>query len=396
MDVESQLDLLCRGTAEVVQREALGRKLVEASQTHRPLIVKLGLDPTAPDIHLGHTVVLEKLRQFQQLGHQVVLLIGDFTGQVGDPTDRSATRKQLTPETVERFARTYVDQASRILDRTRLAVRYNSEWLAPLNFSQLIQLMAQMTLARVLEREDFRRRFSEHMPLHLHELLYPLMQGYDSVALMADVELGGTDQRFNIMTARQIQEAYGQTPEVAVLLPILEGTDGVRKMSKSASNYIGITEPPLEMYGKVMSIPDSLIDRWGTLLLGWQPDANETLHPRDRKAQLAAALVGRFWGQDQADAATRRWDETFRQGQVPQDAQSVGLKPEWASGVSAIELVAALPGVLSKGEARRLLSQGAVTLDGLRLGKDQTVSVGDQSWIRLGRHRFFRVQRDEG
>lgn len=398
MDVEAQLDLLCRGTVEVVQPDTLRQKLERSRRTGRPLVVKLGLDPTAPDIHLGHTVVLEKLRQFQELGHQVVLLIGDFTGRVGDPTDRTATRRQLTSREVDEFARTYVEQAAKILDRSRLEIRYNSEWLAPLTFQDLIELMAQMTVARVLEREDFHRRFTGHLPLYLHELLYPLMQGYDSVALRADVELGGTDQRFNIMTARQIQEAYGQEPEVAMLMPLLEGLDGVRKMSKSAGNYIGITEPPQEMYGKVMSIPDGLIGRWGTLLLGWPPDQAEAGiragdNPRDWKARLAREIVARFWGPEAAREQEARWDRTFRRGEVPADAPVLPL-PAGAEDLAAVDLVAGLPGIASRGEARRLLSQGGVTLDGVRLDKDQRVTVRPGSWVRLGRHRFFRFEDD--
>lgn len=391
-----EVELLCRGTVEVVQPTELASKLRQSKQTGRPLTVKLGLDPTAPDIHLGHTVVLEKLRQFQELGHQVVLLIGDFTGRVGDPTDRSAARKQLTSEAVEVFGRTYVDQAVKILDPDRMIVRYNSSWLAPLTFQDLIELMAQLTLARLLEREDFHRRFSEHLPLHLHELLYPLMQGYDSVALKADVELGATDQRFNIMTARQIQEAYGLKPEVAVFMPLLEGTDGVKKMSKSLGNYVGISEAPGDMYGKVMSIPDDLVNRWGTLLLGWSEGRFEDLvarhgNPRDLKAELAEALVDRFWGAEAAAGAARQFVDTFRRGAVPEDAPRVPLPP---SPAAAVDVVAGLPGVPSRAEARRLLAQGAVTVDGVRIGKDDTVALSDNSWVRLGRHRFFRFQEE--
>lgn len=394
--IDREVTLLCRGTVEVVQPEELAAKLRQSKQTGRPLTVKLGLDPTAPDIHLGHTVVLEKLRQFQELGHQVVLLIGDFTGRVGDPTDRSAARKQLTSEAVEAFGRTYVDQAVKILDPDRMVVRYNSEWLAPLTFQDLIELMAQLTLARLLEREDFHRRFTEHLPLHLHELLYPLMQGYDSVALKADVELGATDQRFNIMTARQIQEAYGLKPEVAFFMPLLEGTDGVKKMSKSLGNYVGISEPPGDMYGKVMSIPDGLVNRWGTLLLGWPEGRFAALtasggNPRDLKGELAEGLVARFWGGEAATGAARQFVDTFRRGEVPDDAPRVALP---TSPVTAIDLVAGLPGVPSRAEARRLLTQGAITLDGVRIGKDDTLQVLDGSWVRVGRHRFFRFHQE--
>jgi tyrosyl-tRNA synthetase len=397
VNVDREMGILLTGTEEVVEPDSLARKLIRSAQTGQPLTVKLGLDPNAPDIHLGHTVVLEKLRQFQELGHQVVLLIGDFTGRVGDPTDKTATRKQLTTEQVDAFASTYVEQAVKVLDSERLSVRHNSEWLAPLSLAQLVELMAQVTLARILEREDFRRRMAEHLPLHLHELLYPLMQGYDSVALRADVELGGTDQRFNIMTARQLQEAYGQEPEVAMFMPILEGTDGVKKMSKSLGNYVGIAEPPGEMFGKIMSIPDGLISRWGTLLLGWPADRTALAQGpalRELKAELAHDLTQRFWGPEPAAEARSAFDRTFRSGEVPRDATPLPL-PAGGPEVAALDLVAGLPGVPSRGEARRLLGQGAVTVDGRRVALEDRVVIGAGSWIRLGRHRFFRFEGDE-
>jgi tyrosyl-tRNA synthetase len=391
VNVDRQLDVLLRGTVEVVDAESLARKLHRAHAAGRPLTVKLGLDPSAPDIHLGHTVVLEKLRQFQEFGHRVVLLIGDFTGRVGDPTDKSATRRQLTEDEVAEFARTYVDQATKVLDPRRITVRYNSEWLAPLTFQDLIRLMAHVTLARLLEREDFHRRMAEHLPLHLHELLYPLMQGYDSVALAADVELGGNDQRFNIMTARQLQQAYGQEPEVAMFLPLLEGTDGVKKMSKSLGNYVGITDPPFEMFGKVMSIPDGLVGRWGTLLLSWPADKTMgATGPAARalKAELAEALVARFWDAVAAAEARAAFDRTFKNREIPADATPVALPAERPT--AAVDLVAALPGIASRGEARRLLSQNAVEVDGRRIGPGDMVEVTAGSWVRVGRHRFFR------
>jgi tyrosyl-tRNA synthetase len=395
LNVSRQMAVLMRGTLEVVDPPALEQKLIRAEKTGRPLVVKLGLDPSAPDIHLGHTVVLEKLRQFQDFGHQVVLLIGDFTGRVGDPTDKSATRRQLSAAEVEAFARTYVDQAVKVLDPTRLVVRYNSEWLGRLTLEDLVHLMAQMTLARLLEREDFRRRLETHAPLHLHELLYPLMQGYDSVALGADVELGGSDQRFNIMTARQIQAAYGQEPEVGMFMPLLEGLDGIRKMSKSFGNYVGVTEPPAEMFGKIMSIPDGLVGRWGTLLLGWAPERAEGISgpaARDLKADLAEELVRRFWSDADAKAARDAFDATFRAGAVPATAVPVALPSPAGTAIAAVDLVAGLPGVPSRSEARRLLEQHAVTVDGRRLALDDRVAVRPGSWVRVGRHRFYRFE----
>ncbi|MCY0864984.1 MAG: tyrosine--tRNA ligase [Sulfobacillus sp.] len=395
-DIERTADRLIEGTAEVINRELLIQKLKRSRDTGTPLIVKLGVDPTAPDIHLGHTVVMEKLRQFQELGHQVVFLIGDMTARIGDPTNRDATRKQLTKEEVEAFAATYIAQANKVLDASRLILRYNSEWLEPMKMADVLQLLSQMTLARVLERDDFHKRFTEHVPIHLHELMYPLMQGYDSVALRADVELGGTDQKFNIMTARQIQEAYGVEPEVGMFMPILEGTDGVRRMGKSLGNYVGVNEPPDEMYGKVMSIPDTLIQRWSLLLLGKDPAELERrlaagANPRDLKAELAFDIVARFWDREAAQNAQEKFDKTFRQKEVPADAPRIAWTPE-LNRVTALQLVAQLPGIPSRQEARRLLQQGAVLLNGERLDMMQEVSVEPGSWIKVGKRRYFRFE----
>ncbi|SMC01623.1 tyrosyl-tRNA synthetase [Sulfobacillus thermosulfidooxidans DSM 9293] len=398
LNIDQQVQWLLQGTDDVVSPAQLKEKLEKSSHTGIPLTVKLGVDPTAPDIHLGHTVVLEKLRQFQELGHRVVFLIGDMTGRIGDPTDRAATRKQLSADDVRQFAKTYVDQAKKILDPDRLILHYNSEWLEPMQLADIIRLMAQTTVARILERDDFHNRFTEHVPIHLHELLYPLMQAYDSVVLKADVELGGTDQRFNIMTARQIQEAYGLEPEVGVFLPILEGTDGVRRMGKSLGNYVGISEPPQEMFGKIMSIPDTLITRWAVLLLGedahiWNQRV-QTENPRNVKADLANRLVARFWGQEKANEAQEQFDRTFREHQVPEDMPVLNLPTEpWQ--VSAIELVASLPDIPSKQEARRMLQQGAVAVDGNKIGMTDTVEVKSGSWIRVGRRRYYRFQKRE-
>lgn len=394
LDIHKQLEWLMSGTDDVVSPALLKDKLERSAQEGRPLTVKLGVDPTAPDIHLGHTVVIEKLRQFQELGHRVVFLIGDMTGRIGDPTDRAATRKQLGADEVKAFAATYIDQARKILDADRLILRYNSEWLEPMQLADTIQLMGQITVARLLERDDFHHRFTEHVPIHFHELLYPLMQGYDSVALEADVELGGTDQRFNIMTARQIQEAYGLEPEVGVFLPILEGTDGVRRMGKSLGNYVGISEAPEEMYGKIMSIPDTLISRWAMLLLGedraaWD-ERVQTHNPRDVKADLALRLVARFWGDAPASDAQASFNRRFREHQVPDDMPLVAiLQDPWKT--SAIECVAWMPDVPSKQEARRLLQQGAVFIDGIRVAVTDTVEVRAGSWLRIGRRRYYRL-----
>ncbi|MCL5971950.1 MAG: tyrosine--tRNA ligase [Firmicutes bacterium] len=394
-DLAKTVDRLVDGTDDVVNPELLAQKLGKSQKTGMPLIVKLGVDPTAPDIHLGHTVVMEKLRQFQDLGHVVVFLIGDMTGRIGDPTDRAATRKQLSKDEVDQFARTYIEQANHILKTERMQVRYNSEWFQFLQLPDMIQLLSHITLARILERDDFHSRFEDHAPIHLHELLYPLMQGYDSVALRADVELGGTDQRFNIMTARQIQEDYGMEPEVGIFMPLLEGTDGVRKMSKSQGNHIGITEPARDMFGKVMSIPDGLIARWAHLLFGmdfaqWQKRV-EHENPRDVKADLALRIVERFWDREHAERAAEEFSRTFSQRGIPSEMPVVRLdRDPWE--VSAIELVAFLPGVASRQEARRFLQQGAVVLNDERLSMDQTVRVVSGDWIRVGRRRYYRFE----
>lgn len=394
-DIAKIVAQLIEGTDDVVSAELLEQKLLKSAATGVPLIVKLGVDPTAPDIHLGHTVVMEKLRQFQEFGHTVVFLIGDMTGRIGDPTDRAATRKQLDKDDVAVFARTYIEQAKKVLLEDRLQVRFNSEWLEPLQLADLIGLMSHVTLARILERDDFEKRLREHVTIHLHELLYPLMQAYDSVALKADVELGGTDQRFNIMTARQIQEAFGLEPEVGMFVPILEGIDGVRKMSKSMGNHVGITEAPETIYGKVMSIPDELIARWGQLLFGWD---RATLgrrlqqeNPRDIKAELAYAIVSRFSGKENAQLAQDHFSRVFSERAVPEEMPTIRL-PEVPWEVSAIELVSRVPGVQSRQEARRFLQQGAVVVNDARVSMEQRMTIAPGDWIRVGRRRYFRFE----
>jgi tyrosyl-tRNA synthetase len=384
-----------QGTDDVISPSQLRDKLEKSQQTGVPLRVKLGVDPTAPDIHLGHTVVLEKLRQFQELGHDVIFLVGDMTGRIGDPTLRTSTRKQLSADDVREFSRTYVEQAKKILDPDRLTLHYNSEWLEPMRLADMIRLMAQITVARILERDDFHNRLTEHIPIYLHELLYPIMQAYDSVALRADVELGGTDQRFNIMTARQIQEAFGLLPEVGMFLPILEGIDGIRRMGKSLGNYVGINEPPQDMFGKIMSIPDLLITRWAVLLLGEDAETWEsriaTENPRDVKADLAHRITARFWGQEMADEAQDQFNRTFREHQIPDDMPVIDL-PEDPWLIAAIELVAGLPDMPSKQQARRMLQQGAVIVDGSKIAIFDTVTVRHDSWVRVGRRRYYRFR----
>jgi tyrosyl-tRNA synthetase len=394
-----QLALIARGTVEIISEDALLAKL----EQRRPLRVKLGLDPTAPDIHLGNAIVLQKLRQFQDLGHEAILVIGDFTGLIGDPSGRSETRPQLSREAIERNAATYREQYSRILDAGRTRVVFNSEWLAPKTFADVIRLAARATVHRLLERDDFAKRYREHLPIHLHELLYPLCQAYDSVAIQADVELGGTDQKFNNLMGRELQREMGQEPQVVVLTPLLPGLDGVQKMSKSLGNAIGITEPPNEMYAKVMSIADDLMIpyfEYCTLVpLDEVRDLESALrrgtaHPRDVKQRLARAITARHWGEAAADAAAAEFIRVFREHERPEEIPDVALsRAQVRNGtIRLAHLLVALKLAPSNTEARRLIDQGGVTLDDVRAKGDVDVPVRDGLVVRVGRRRFAKVR----
>lgn len=360
-----QLARLERGIAEIISREDLRRKLARSLGEGRPLRIKLGLDPTAPHIHLGFAVVLRKLRQFQDLGHHVVLLIGDFTARVGDPSGRSVTRRVLSPEEIEENARTYRQQLSRILDPERTEVRFNSEWLGPMDFAAVVGLASRYTVARIMERDDFERRFREGLPIGLHEILYPLMQGYDSVALHSDVEMGGTDQKFNILVGRELQREYGQEPQVVFLMPILEGLDGVQKMSKSLGNYVGITETPTEMFLKLMQLPDALIRRYFELCTDVpMPEVDARLgteNPRDSKRWLAREIISLYHPRQAAEQADAEWLRVVSAGEVPADMPQVLLDPQ---PILPADLLVAAGLAPSKREARRLVEQGALSLDG--------------------------------
>ncbi len=402
--VEEQIEILRRGTAEIISEAELADKLRRARAEGRPLRVKLGLDPSAPDIHLGHTVVLRKLRQFQDLGHQVFCLIGDFTGRIGDPSGKSETRKQLSEEEIRANAATYERQVFKILDPERTTIECNSKWLAPMDFAQVIHLAAKATLARMLERDDFAKRHREGRPIHLHEFFYPLMQGYDSVALRADVELGGTDQTFNLMMARQIQREFGQEPEVAVITPIIEGLDGVQKMSKSLSNYIGIDEPPSEMYGKTMSIPDALITRYLEHFTGvpmaeirrMAADmAAGRLNPRDAKMRLAREIVALYHGADAARRAEEDFVRRFRQGELPEEIEEVAIPAGELDGgrMWLPRLLQRCNLAASTSEARRKVVEGAVRVDGQRAGDPEAaVAVADGMVLQVGKRRVARVR----
>jgi tyrosyl-tRNA synthetase len=377
---------LARNAVDSLPEGELERKLALG----RPLRVKLGIDPTAPDIHLGFTVVLQKLREFQDLGHIVVLIIGDYTARVGDPSGRSATRPVLSPAEIDANAQTFQDQALKVLDAERLEVRFNGEWL-DMSMEDLFKLARIPTVAQLLERDDFAKRFAAHQPISVLELLYPLLQGYDSVATRADLELGGTDQKFNLLLGRDIQRAYG-VPEQAILtMPLLTGTDGEAKMSKSVGNYIGVTEPPEEIYGKTLSIPDASLDAWYRLLLG--SDAPAEVVPRDAKRALARALVARFHDQAAADAAEAEFDRVFVQHRPPDELPTVTWPAE-RPDVHVPALLADAFGI-STSEARRALAQGGVKLDGEVVGNgtlDLPASAVDGKVLQLGKRRFARVQ----
>ena len=382
LPVDEQLDLLQKGAAEIIRVSDLRERLEESRKTGRPLRVKAGFDPTAPDLHLGHTVLMRKLRHFQQLGHQVIFLVGDFTSLIGDPTGRNVTRKPLTREQIDANAETYKQQVFKILDESMTEVRYNSEWLGKLGYEETIRLTAHFTVSQMLERDEFHKRFQAEQPISLHELLYPVMQGYDSVALECDVELGGTDQKFNLMCGRELQRHYGQKPQIVLMTPILEGLDGTQKMSKSLNNAIGINEPPLEMYGKLMSISDELMGKYWVFLTdlrqseidGMKADiASGALHPMDAKKRLARTITAGFHGEEAATHADENWARMFQQKGESEDLEEVHIAyadlvgPSGAPGSLQIRLPKLLVqmGLAASGaEASRKIAEKAVKLDG--------------------------------
>jgi len=388
--VSEQLDALLRGAAQVISPEDLRRKLEKG----RPLRVKLGVDPTAPDLHLGHTVVLSKLRQFQDFGHTAVLIIGDFTSMIGDPTGRSATRPSLSREEILANAKTYQEQAFKALDHEGVEIVSNGDWFGKMNFAEVIRLSGAVSISQMMQRRDFRERLQAGSDIRHHETFYPIMQGWDSVRVRADVELGGADQLFNIMVGRDLQKDQGQEPQVAMLLPILEGTDGVEKMSKSLGNHVGLNEPASEIFGKTMSISDDLMWKWFALLLNKSESdlaALKAWHPMDAKKSLAESLAARFQGAEEA----RRAREDFETKFSKRDAASTDLpelktggKPSW----TALDLVMAAGVISSRGEARRLIQQGGVELDGAKLqGPQATVTPKTGAVLKIGKKYFFRL-----
>ncbi|HUV67472.1 MAG TPA: tyrosine--tRNA ligase [Sedimentisphaerales bacterium] len=395
--IAEQIEALRRGTVEIFTEAELAQKLTEAAKAGRPLRVKLGLDPTSPDIHLGHTVVLRKMRQFQDLGHKAVLIIGDYTARIGDPTGQNATRPILSGEQIEKNAETYFEQAGKILNTSpeKLEVRYNSEWLEKLTLMELIQIAAKKTVAQMLQRDTFKNRLQAGVDVYTHEFLYPLMQGYDSVMIKSDVELGGTDQTFNNLVGRDIQKGYSQPPQIVITMPILVGLDGTEKMSKSKGNYIGVTDEPNDMFGKVMSISDEMMENYFTLLTDLCAERiselvnSERTHPKEAKVLLGKMIVSQFYGQVAADSAAAQFDKVFAQGQLPDEMPEFTLPAE---SISVKQLLLACKLVETGGEAKRMCAQSAVSIDGNRVtdpNAEITPSAG--LTIQVGKRKFARV-----
>jgi tyrosyl-tRNA synthetase len=386
MNIQDDITLISRGTSEIIGLEQLKKKLERSYAEKKPLVVKAGFDPTAPDIHLGHVVLLRKMKQFQTLGHRVVFLIGDFTAQVGDPTGRNELRKKMTRADVEQNAKTYQEQVFKVLDAKKTEVVFNSHWFGGFSAQDLMELTARSSVAQMLARADFKKRFEDGKEISLLEFIYPLLQGHDSVHLKADVELGGSDQKFNLLMGRQIQEAVGQEPQVVIMTPLLEGLDGVLKMSKSLGNYIGINEQPKDIFGKVMSISDTLMERYYELLTDEDLGAVKAMHPKEAKLALAENIVGQFHGADVAVSARAQFEQIFSQKQIPDDIQEITIT-EGSTGL--LDLLLRADAVPTKNEARRLLKQNATTFEGS--------VVTDENWslrkgvLKIGKRRFLKL-----
>jgi len=396
--VDAQWELISRGAEEIIPENDLKSKLEKSKSTGKPLVVKLGCDPSRPDLHVGHGVVLRKLRHFQDLGHEAILVIGDFTAMIGDPSGRNKTRPQLTLEEAKANAQSYIDQAGHILNIDTLKIVYNSDWLNVMNFSDVIRLSSHYTVARMLERDDFTKRYKSEIPISIHEFMYPLAQGMDSVELQADVELGGTDQKFNLLVGRDLQREYDQSPQAIVTCPLLEGTDGHEKMSKSYGNDIGLTDSPEDMYGKSMSISDGMIEKY--FLLAADADeatmsevkaqlSDTTVNPRDVKRALGRALVELYHGKDAAHQAEQHFDQVIVNKDAPEDMDEIIL----SKNCSIIDIIADNGMTKSKGEARRMMKQGAVRIDNEKVTDiDLVISKGNEIVIKVGKRRFLRVK----
>ncbi len=403
-ELSRQLDLILRGAVEVIQQAELESKLARSLKERRPLRIKAGFDPTAPDLHLGHTVLIHKLKHFQDLGHQVIFLIGDFTGLIGDPTGVSETRKVLTKAQVQDNAKTYQRQIFKILDQEKTLIEFNSRWMGPMTAGDLIELAAHYRVARMMERDDFHKRFQDQKPISIHEFLYPLVQGYDSVALKSDVELGGTDQKFNLLVGRELQRDYGQEPQVVITMPLLEGTDGVKKMSKSIGNYVALEDVPGDMFGKIMSISDDLMLRYYELLTTEDLARVNAAHPMEAKQQLAGLLVERYHGQEAARNALAGFQQKFQDREFPDVPDTVvqlqatdmsGLDGGEEGDIKLPDLVMKTNLVASKSEARRLIIQGGIEIDGEKEPDPNKLirfRLNQQRRLKIGRKKFALVE----
>ena len=398
--LNEQMDLIRRGTSEILPEDELVKKIEDSIANNRPLRVKLGCDPSRPDLHLGHSVVLRKLRQFQDLGHTAILIVGDFTGMIGDPTGKNKTRPSLTLDETRKNGQSYFEQASQILDIERVEIRYNSDWLAPMTFEDVIKLSARYTVARMLERDEFEKRYRNQEPISVHEFLYPLAQAMDSVAITSDIELGGTDQKFNLLVGREIQREYGQVPQVILTMPLLEGTDGVEKMSKSLDNYIAFNDTPENMYGKTLSIPDHLILPYFRLVTDVPEDRVATIeagmaggdNPRDFKRELARTVVTAYYDAEAASQAEAHFDRVIKNKLAPEDIDEFLLPP--GSDKNLLDVIFEAGLVKSKGEGRRLMQQSAVSVNDERV-TDPTAAVpdGEEIVVKVGKRRFVKIIR---
>ncbi|MCA9484002.1 MAG: tyrosine--tRNA ligase [Nitrospina sp.] len=399
LPVSEQLETIKRGSVEIIDEKDLAERLEKSLKTGKPLRVKAGFDPTAPDLHLGHTVLLQKMKHFQDLGHEAVFLIGDFTGMIGDPTGKSETRKSLTPEEVAENAKTYLEQVYKILDRDRTTIMFNSDWMNKMTPVDFINLAAKYTVARMIERDDFQKRLSQNLPVSLHELLYPLVQGYDSVAMQSDVELGGTDQKFNLLVGRDLQRAHGQTPQIVLTMPLLEGTDGVQKMSKSLGNAIGVMDKPGEMFGKIMSVSDEMMWRYYELLSDvsteelarLKADAQSgALNPKVAKVQLGREMVARYHDETAADQAVAEFENVFKKKELPDEVPEY---PGWGEEARPLWRVLKETNLCpSSSDARRMIRQGAVSVDGEKVSDENHALSGDRDrLLKVGKKRFLKI-----
>lgn len=399
-NLNEQMDVIRRGVSEIIPEDDLVKKIEKSLKTHKPLNIKLGCDPSRPDLHLGHSVVLRKLRHFQDLGHTAILIVGDFTGMIGDPSGRSKTRPSLSLEETRNNGQSYFEQATKILSEKNIKMMYNSEWLGKMNFSEVITLASKYTVSQMLEREDFHQRFNKEEPISLHEFLYPLAQAMDSVAIESDVELGGTDQKFNLLVGRAIQREYGKEPQVILTMPILPGTDGVEKMSKSLDNYIGVSESPKEMFGKTLSIPDTLIYEYfllatnipSTELRSIKSElANPSINPRDIKRRLAREIVALYHSQEAGISAEEEFDKIFIKKDVPDDIEEVHYGTE-GSSVNILQLLAETKLCASKNEARRMVEQGAVSINGTKIDDYKAeILLDNEKIVKVGKRKFLKI-----